>query len=182
MNSEPDPNARILGCFPRLSDGSFEIIGDATDDYNCIAWAAGDPAAWWWPTVPVVAFWPAGIPDELTLEAFIQAFATLGYVPCDSSDFDRRYEKIAIYVKNEEPCHAARQLPDGRWSSKLGTLECITHELDALEGDAYGRVECLMSRRRPTWRSMVRDRLSGAMRRCWRLIVSRARLIRSEAR
>jgi hypothetical protein len=182
MDLDPDPRARILGCFPGLGEGSFEIIGEATDEYNCIAWAAGDTAAWWWPSVPAVAFWPDEIPDELTLEAFIQAFTTLGYLHCDSSSFDRRFEKIAIYVKDHEPCHAARQLPDGRWSSKLGTWECITHELDALEGDAYGRVVCLMSRRRSTWRSMVRDRLSGAMKRCWRLMISSASLIRSRGR
>jgi hypothetical protein len=93
MKRETDPKTKIIETFPKLRDGSFEIIGDATDEYNCIAWAAGDTTAWWWPDLPGVAFWPDGVPNELTLEAFVQAFATLGYTSCDSSDLDRWLEK-----------------------------------------------------------------------------------------
>lgn len=42
-----------------------------------------------------------------------------------------------------------RQLPDGKWTSKLGALEDIEHDrLDALEGDDYGRVVAYMKRQR----------------------------------
>lgn len=41
-------------------------------------------------------------------------------------------------LRDWEPTHMARQLPDGTWSSKLGPNEDITHfTLDALE--SYGR-------------------------------------------
>ncbi|MCI0637958.1 MAG: hypothetical protein L0Y72_23715 [Gemmataceae bacterium] len=38
------------------------------------------------------------------------------------------------------PTHAARQLPTGRWSSKLGPSEDIEHDLHALEGEIYGTI------------------------------------------
>ena len=69
---------------------------------------------------------------------------------CSDSSLEAGYEKIAIYVKDGIPTHAARQLGDGRWTSKLGKYEDIEHDsLDALNGDGYGeygRVALFMSR------------------------------------
>ena len=48
------------------------------------------------------------------------------------------------------PLHAARQLPNGRWTSKLGELEDIEHVLHDLEGAAYGSVVLVMKRPVPT--------------------------------
>jgi hypothetical protein len=43
--------------------------------------------------------------------------------------------------------YVARQLPDGRWTSKLGQLEDVTHATtDALEGSDYGEVVQFMKR------------------------------------
>jgi hypothetical protein len=54
---------------------------------------------------------------------------------------------IALFAdKNDFPLHAARQLPSGRWTSKLGELEDIEHGLRDLEGDAYGTVVLIMKR------------------------------------
>lgn len=53
-----------------------------------------------------------------------------------------------------EPTHAARQLPSGAWTSKLGEWEDIEHDtLEALEGsegrgEAYGRVALILKRER----------------------------------
>lgn len=60
--------------------------------------------------------------------------------------------KVAIYADEEDiPQHAARQLADGRWVSKLGDLEDIEHTtLDALEEGVVGRVRLYLQRpRRP---------------------------------
>ena len=62
-------------------------------------------------------------------------------------------QKIALYAKIvdqvEEVTHAARQLPCGKWTSKLGDSEDIVHpKLDILEGPAYGGVICFLSRPR----------------------------------
>ena len=83
----------------------------------------------------------------MTLDAFKDAFATLSYVPCDGEEPEPSYEKVALFADAQrEPTHAARQLPNGRWTSKLGTGEDIEHELHSLEGDIYGTVVLLMKR------------------------------------
>lgn len=46
-----------------------------------------------------------------------------------------------------EAQHAARQLPTGAWTSKIGNLEDIEHaELDALAGPLYGSPAVVLSR------------------------------------
>jgi hypothetical protein len=56
-------------------------------------------------------------------------------------------EKIAIFVDAKQaPTHAARQLPDGRWTSKFGCLEDMSHLLQQAEGSFYGKVARYMSR------------------------------------
>lgn len=55
--------------------------------------------------------------------------------------------KLAIFVNDQgTPTHAARQLPDGWWTSKLGRQIDIEHELSAIEGPAYGKVAILLAR------------------------------------
>jgi len=45
-----------------------------------------------------------------------------------------------------EPTHVARQLPSGRWTSKMGFLEDIEHTVDALRGFYYGAVTQILKR------------------------------------
>ena len=135
---------------PSLSPGSYQITSPSTPDYNCIAWAALEDDRWWDPTDPD-QYWPDGVPRELTLEAFIQAYQTIGYVPGDSVEFESGFQKIAIYTKpsgepDGVPTHVVRQLPNGRWTSKLGNLEDIEHELDGLRGFYYGAVAQILKR------------------------------------
>jgi hypothetical protein len=57
------------------------------------------------------------------------------------------FEKIALYAIGNIPTHAARQLGDGSWVSKLGALEDIQHAaFFELEGAAYGKVVCFLRR------------------------------------
>jgi len=104
---------------------------------------------WWWPT-PGVSYWPERVPSEETVEAFTAAFATLGYEPCSNGGFEDGFEKLAIYAQvNGAPSHMARQLPGGRWTSKLGSDVDIMHEaLTQVEGSLYGHVVAYMKRRR----------------------------------
>jgi hypothetical protein len=79
--------------------------------------------------------------------AFEQAYGLLGYAPCDGVQLEPGFQKIAVYAKGLVPTHTARQLSDGSWTSKLGTLEDIKHDtLDAVEGDLYGQVAILLRR------------------------------------
>jgi hypothetical protein len=84
---------------------------------------------------------------ELTIAAFIQAYATRGYVPCDRADLEPGFEKIALYATVDgEPTHAARQLPNGKWTSKLGRWQDIEHELEGLVCEMYGTVHQILKR------------------------------------
>jgi len=127
--------------FPNLAKVGYSITSPKTPDYNCIAWAAEDDETWWW---------PSRIPRQATLATFIQAYGTLGYVVCDNANYEPDIQKIAIYVdSNKIPTHAARQLPDGKWTSKLGKNEDITHNsLEGLEHweYGYGNVAIIMKR------------------------------------
>jgi hypothetical protein len=126
--------------FPRLHPDNHEITSPSSHRYNCIAWAAGGETNWWWPDVDEVAYWPARVPRIETIEAFVDAFGMLGYTPCEDGEHEAGYEKVALYALEGIPTHAARQLADGRWSSKMGRSVDIAHTLDALDGPLYGAI------------------------------------------
>jgi hypothetical protein len=129
----------------------YRVTSFPSPDYNCIAWAAGDDTVWWEPDPLNQYYWPPAAPRQRTLDAYIAAFETLGYVTCDSRVVEANIDKIAIYVDAAGvPKHAARQLRTGAWTSKLGTLDDIQHAtLDALAGVSYGRVAVVMRRQKP---------------------------------
>lgn len=131
--------------FPYLQQSGFEHTSEPSRYYNCIAWAAGDSERWWWPDPR--AYWPSGVQIEETIAAFAEAFSTLGYSICSSPDLEVGVEKIAIYKADDgTPTHAARQLPDGRWTSKLGPWIDIAHNLESICGPEYGSIAIFMKR------------------------------------
>jgi len=72
------------------------------------------------------------------METISEIFSRHGYVGCIDDTPESGYEKIALYwdPRIMVITHAARQLPDGHWASKLGPDEDIEHnDLQALEGD-----------------------------------------------
>jgi hypothetical protein len=134
--------------FPALAATGYRVTSPATPIYNCFAWAASRDDAWWEPNPDGDGYWPPGVLCARTLEAVSAAYATLGYQPCPLSDVEAGFEKIAVYAKNGLPTHAARQMTTGVWSSKLGALEDVEHQLAGLEGEEYGTVALVL--RRPT--------------------------------
>jgi hypothetical protein len=144
---------RLETWFPRLTRGEFEKTSELDRSYNCIAFAAGDLSRWWEPNAIGGVYWPAGVPRRYTLESYQAAFATLGYEGCNDGDVQVGFEKVAIFVDARGiPLHAAKQLPDGQWSSKLGQWIDIRHELcEAVCGSPfpdsdYGTVAAYMRR------------------------------------
>jgi len=136
--------------FPNLTQVNHRVVSPATTEYNCIAWAAERQDRWWWPDLMGTAFWPPGVPREETLTAFEMAYGTLGFVACADDGLEAGFRKVAVYAKTGTPTHAARQLSDGRWTSKLGEWEDIEHAtLQALEGGVYGTVALIMRRAGP---------------------------------
>jgi len=134
--------------FPSLNESGYTVTSPETTDYNCIAWAANQTDAWWWPDSFNLGYWPPEIPRKESIDAFIKAYGLLGYVICENSQLETDFDKIAIYIDSSgKPTHAARQLTNGRWTSKLGQLEDIEHNtLDSLSGSEYGTVSVIMKR------------------------------------
>jgi hypothetical protein len=132
--------------FPNLAPGNHRVTSDRATAYNCIAWAAGDDVRWWWPVEAEDVHWPGGVPRVEDLASFAAAFATLGYQPCESDGLEPGWEKVAIYAVGRFPKHAARQLPDGWWTSKLGKSFDIAHTIEAVAGPTYGEPALFLSR------------------------------------
>lgn len=134
--------------FPNLSQDNCSLTSPQTWEYNCIAWAANDDERWWWPQSEPQAYWPPDIRNEVTVEAFTQAFALLGYAPCADESLVENIEKVALYVDNNNvPQHMSRQLSDGGWTSKLGRSWDISHTHNSvLDGPSYGTAKYFYSR------------------------------------
>jgi hypothetical protein len=140
---------RIESLFPLLRGADWWVSSKAEDRYNCIAWVADVTTDWWWPVGADATHWPERVTRAVTVEAFREAFASLGLVVCAGEELEQDFEKIALFANDQGiPKHAARQLPEGNWTSKLGMMEDINHPLHALEGTLYGSVVLVMKRPR----------------------------------
>src|SRR5215813_1478849 len=96
--------------FPDIPGDHFTVTSEEDSLYNCVSHAAEDKKRWWWPIIG--RYWPNGVPRVVTMEAFIAAFATLGYEPCDFDlSVEMGFEKVVIYGSGVDgPKHMARQL------------------------------------------------------------------------
>jgi len=131
--------------FPNLNISNHIITSNADPGYNCIAWAYGSNSKWFWPVKR--SYWPANVTREATIEAFVELFASIRYQCCDNPSHETEYEKIAIYALDGIPTHAARQLNNGKWASKLGEDVDIEHDsLECLYGPIYGNTVTIMKR------------------------------------
>lgn len=140
--------------FPNI-DGS-EKTSEATTDYNCHAWGMDENHRWWEPVAPthpslpswIKVYWPPGVPlYDLSVANFERAYETCGFERCIDGSRECDYEKIALYAKQGAVTHTARQLPSGRWTSKLGKDIDIMHPTVAsLEASDYGAVVTYMRR------------------------------------
>ena len=134
--------------FPKLSSSDYEVTSERSRNYNCIAYAADDVSRKWacLPFVPY--YWPPDAMQGSGIDALISAYEAIGYETCGDGEIERGFEKVALYVDaNDVWTHAAKQLRNGHWTSKLGDEEDIRHaELESLEGKYYGTVVQFMKR------------------------------------
>lgn len=130
--------------FPRLNQQNHRVTSPASLDYNCIAWAAGDIDHWWQPGI----YWPIDMPaSEYGLGVLQRLFESMGYETCLDEQPESGYEKVALFADDFYYTHAARQLPNGRWTSKLGSAEDIEHESsNDIAGGLYGEVKLFLRR------------------------------------
>jgi len=137
-----------LALFPNLEKEGYSVESPPTPAYNCIAWAGGYDDAWYDPYHGTFSYWPRRIPREWSINALIQLFRSWGYSECADETFESEFQKIALYALDGTPTHAARQLPNGLWTSKIGADEDIFHHtLEGLEGEAYGEAIKFFKRR-----------------------------------
>ena len=133
--------------FPHLTLDTHRETSPQTPSYNCIAWAAEDVDHWWqeggdWRPED----WPA---DDCGLGSLERLFRTLGYHDCGlDASHEPTWAKVALYAKGSfEWTHAARQLPSGKWTSKLGKGIDIEHDTpEVVAGGLYGEVMQVMKR------------------------------------
>jgi hypothetical protein len=154
LNLPPDRDAieaaeRLAAC---LRGSNYQPQSPRNQRYNCFAWAARDSDRWWEPPgLAAWTYWPDGVPTWDSLENYERAFQSVGFEACDDGELEIDIEKIAIFIDDDgSPQHAARQLPSGRWTSKLGWGIDIEHELETCDGDpAFGFVARFMKRQSP---------------------------------
>jgi hypothetical protein len=141
------PNLRKFG-FKRTSEPAYP---------NCISFVVGDNKRRWWPgEYPLWSpdYWPkapsstAETPNDATLEVFKLGLATENFVECNDGKWAPGFEKIALYGRGREITHAALQIAEDKWMSKLGGDEDIEHTLDGLEGPLFGIVVAYLQRQR----------------------------------
>jgi hypothetical protein len=141
---------RLQAVFTGLGSARFDITSSSTHDYNCVGWALGRSDEWWGTDPFSVELglyqWMAGVPLVDTLDSWSAIFESIGYRVGEPDTLEAGFEKIAIFGRSDGPQHVARQLPSGRWTSKLGRGVDIEHDLRDLEGDRYGSVVRIMTR------------------------------------
>lgn len=137
----------IIPEFPNTTIDPFVITSPQTSSYNCIAWAFGDNTKWYWPDPDEMYFWPENIPRTIEVSSFIELYKLKGYEVCISTSQEIGNEKIAIFLGNDGlPTHAARQLENGLWTSKLGCEYDIQHTIYSMNNSVYGNASVFMSR------------------------------------
>ena len=136
---DPDAQARaaIEQEFPGLRVTPWRISSPTDPAYNCFAHSFGDNQMRWLP-FGQFEWWPHRVPRSYELASFLALARHQGFEPCDDGDMQPGFTKVAFYGSRDRVRHAARQLPDGRWQSKLGLDHDIEHDLLALVGEEYG--------------------------------------------
>lgn len=144
--SSHDPNTTPNAAFPNLTPANHRVIGPADYEFNCIAWACGNVRRWWQPGPGF--YWPVpSAPDDMTAENLVAALAAVGFVLCPDAVPESGFETIAVYADATGYTHAARLLPTGKWTSKLGEDVLIEHDSpEDVAGGVYGAVFQFMKR------------------------------------
>jgi hypothetical protein len=141
--------------FPNLTASDYVLKSASSSHYNCIGWVIGVKDVW----DPDPNYrWARGVYRAASAKNVMLVLQKDGgFLSCEDASLEAGIEKVAIYGDGDRFVHVARQLEDGRWSSKIGMHEDIEHaSLDALTGpgDAYGTIVAFMKRDRrpdPDW-------------------------------
>ena len=79
------------------------------------------------------------------MESLEELFAQPEYEQCNDRSPEDGYQKVALYEIQGRFQHAALQMPNGRWSSKMGQGPLIEHlNPESLSGGMYGDATAYM--------------------------------------
>lgn len=137
---------RLENTFPGLKNSDWKITSPNDNSYNCISHAVNVIDVFWWPDPWGFGYWPDDQRGEPTTDRFITIFNGMGYAECNDSSYEKGLDKIALYCEGNLVNHAARQLSNGVWTSKLGRDVDIEHSLLSLEGKEYGKATIILKR------------------------------------
>ena len=135
----------IENWFPNIIGKSFKIT-KSNFNFNCVAFTLDIFNDYMWVTEKI---WPKQLPRKLNIESFKLLYELYGYKECFDDSYDKAFDKIAFYAKNNQPLHAAKQFGN-IWKSKISNL-IVEHELDWLSGnsyDSYGDIVFIMKRKK----------------------------------
>ena len=143
MNEPIDPISQELETdFPNLARVGYQVRSSKSEDYNCVAWAAGVNDGWWEPG----RYWPGILGTGI--DALKSVVLGMGYRECADGELEPGFEKVVLYCdKAGYWQHVAKQLSDGWWTSKMGPDEDLVHRTPyALLNRNYQFVCCYMKR------------------------------------
>lgn len=118
----------------------YELIPNSeTYDYNCISHTIGLNNIPSWPTNKDY-YWP--VKRELTKETFDEFYQYHGFEKLNLLDitYHKKFIKVALYMSDNKPTHAAIQCDSRWWESKIGSFGIIKHDLFEIEEGDYGKV------------------------------------------
>ena len=130
-------DAQIKRHFPSLKKGkNFKFTSLGTDGYNCVAWASEITDDW-------IQLYDRNWMPKIDAKSYLDYFGKLGFKIVTETASEKGKLKIAVYIANgngrPEFKHVARQLLNGKWTSKLGDWEDIEHDTpEVLLGESYG--------------------------------------------
>jgi hypothetical protein len=134
--------------FPNLNASNHRKTSEPSLAYNCFGWAIVGREVLMGPRPNYI--WPDGAPRDMRLSSFTIAVAAFDWSPCTDGKLEPDVEKIVLYGLPEYVDHAARQLPNGHWTSKRGLEEDdIEHDTpECISGGAYGSVLAFFAKRK----------------------------------
>ena len=142
---ESEGTDELAGILPKLVAEGFRVVAPRSNQYNCIACAAGDTSRWWSFHQP--EYWPVHATRSNSIDSLVEVFAGLGFERCHDSRTESGFEKVALYAQQGAWTHAAVQTPHGTWLSKIGEGPVIEHHNpESLAGGPYGNPTIHMRR------------------------------------
>jgi len=135
----------------RTRCGHLLLVGDInwnrasypTHRYNCMGLAmqnaCGGFLGWWQPpkTIGKIKlyrpYWPKSVRQDTTIDAYVDAAATVGFKVTASPAWEDGAEKVTLYHYGKDFKHATRWLSPTERASKIGEYSDIVHGPDALD-------------------------------------------------